>query len=187
MGGAWGYFSGSKRPDRVHMNLPPCPYMRSANFMSLSGFILGPGRHGDGSMLPYISIAPSSFHPSQKPVLGNSTPRPAACRRVILFEGQNARFRVIFPAIARGSFFLIFALILDIAHSQTHSSHLNARFLTILNAAYKVDNIFYSFAARTTKAVTIARIVVFAVINGETVAFFRRHPMAKIYMKSTFY
>src|SRR5206468_2309348 len=39
MGGASGYFSGSKRPDREHMNLDPCPYMRSASFMFLSGFI----------------------------------------------------------------------------------------------------------------------------------------------------
>src|SRR5271166_106044 len=67
MGGASEYFSGSKRPDRWHMNLSPCPYMRSASLMSLSGFILGSGRHGDGSMLPYISIAPSRLHPSQKP------------------------------------------------------------------------------------------------------------------------
>src|SRR5215472_445925 len=39
MGGASEYFSGSKRPDREHMNLDPCPYMRSASFMFLSGFI----------------------------------------------------------------------------------------------------------------------------------------------------
>jgi hypothetical protein len=39
MGGASGNFSGSKRPDREHMNLDPCPYMRSASFMFLSGFI----------------------------------------------------------------------------------------------------------------------------------------------------
>src|SRR5208337_3435563 len=59
MGGASEYFSGSKRPDRWHMNLSPCPYMRSASLMSLSGFNMGSGRHGDGSMLPYMSIAPS--------------------------------------------------------------------------------------------------------------------------------
>src|SRR5215469_11695659 len=39
MGGASGYFSGLKRPDREHMNSDPCPYMRSASFMFLSGFI----------------------------------------------------------------------------------------------------------------------------------------------------
>src|SRR6516165_2203689 len=39
MGGASGNFSGSKRPDREHMNLDPCPYMRSASFIFLSGFI----------------------------------------------------------------------------------------------------------------------------------------------------
>src|SRR6516162_2889762 len=39
MGGASEYFSGSKRPDREHMNLDPCPYMRSASFMFLLGFI----------------------------------------------------------------------------------------------------------------------------------------------------
>src|SRR5271170_8367304 len=39
MGGASGYFSSLKRPDREHMNSDPCPYMRSASFMFLSGFI----------------------------------------------------------------------------------------------------------------------------------------------------
>src|SRR5229473_3580862 len=39
MGGASEDFSGSKRPDREHMSLDPCPYMRSASFMFLSGFI----------------------------------------------------------------------------------------------------------------------------------------------------
>jgi hypothetical protein len=34
--------------------------------------------------------------------------RRAAQRRVVLFEGQKARFRLIFSAIPRGSFFLIF-------------------------------------------------------------------------------
>src|SRR6516165_3087895 len=38
-GGASKYFSGSKRPDKEHMNLDPCPYMRSASFMLLLGFI----------------------------------------------------------------------------------------------------------------------------------------------------
>src|SRR3989304_2743411 len=39
MGGASGYLLGSKLPDKKHMNLSPCPYMRSASFMFLSSFI----------------------------------------------------------------------------------------------------------------------------------------------------
>src|SRR5216683_766861 len=39
MGGASKYFLGSKRPDREQLNLDPCPYMRSASFIFLSGFI----------------------------------------------------------------------------------------------------------------------------------------------------
>src|SRR6516162_11774603 len=39
MGGASGYFSGLKRPEREHLNSDPCPYMRSASFMFVSGFI----------------------------------------------------------------------------------------------------------------------------------------------------
>jgi hypothetical protein len=38
-GGASRYFSGLNRPDKEHMNLDPCPYMRSASFMFLSSFI----------------------------------------------------------------------------------------------------------------------------------------------------
>src|SRR5260370_4016664 len=39
MGGSSGYFSGLNRPDKEHMNLDPCPYMRSASFTFLSSFI----------------------------------------------------------------------------------------------------------------------------------------------------
>src|SRR4029077_3000737 len=39
MGGSSGYSPGPKRPDREHMNLDPCPYMRSASFRFLFDFI----------------------------------------------------------------------------------------------------------------------------------------------------
>ena len=72
------------------------------------------------------------------------------------------------------------------AFSQTHSSHLNARLLTILSAMYKIDNLSDPSAARTIETVPIAWIVVFAVVHGETVPFGRRNSGAQIYMKPTF-
>ena len=64
------------------------------------------------------------------------------------------------------------SLVLDIdirqrAFSHSHS-HLNARLLAILNALYKIDYLSDPSAARTIEAVSIAWIVVFAVVPGET-------------------
>jgi len=82
------------------------------------------------------------------------------------------------------------SLVLDIdirqrAFSQSHS-HLNARLLAILNALYKIDYLSDPSAARTIEAVSIAWIVVFAVVRGETVPLGRRISMPQIYMKPTF-
>jgi len=82
------------------------------------------------------------------------------------------------------------SLVLDIdirqrAFSQSHS-HLNARPLAILNALYKIDYLSDPSAARTIEAVSIAWIVVFAVVRGETVPLGRRISMPQIYMKPTF-
>ena len=59
--------------------------------------------------------------------------------------------------------------------------------LTSLNSKHKSDYISDPSAAGTIKAVSIAWIVVFTVVCGETVAIGRRISMPKTYMKRTFH
>jgi len=68
---------------------------------------------------------------------------------------------------------------------MTHP-HLNAHLLASLNVIYKIDYLFDPSAAGTIEAVSIARIVVFAIVHDETVPLCRRISMPQIYMQPTF-
>jgi hypothetical protein len=63
---------------------------------------------------------------------------------------------------------------------------LNTHLLASLNAIYKIDYLFDPSTAGTMETGSVARIVVFAIVRGETVPFCRCISMPKIYMQPTF-
>jgi hypothetical protein len=64
--------------------------------------------------------------------------------------------------------------------------YLNAYLLASLNVMYKIDYLFNPSTAGTIKAVSVARVVVFAIVRGETVPLCRCISMRQIYMQPTF-
>jgi hypothetical protein len=64
--------------------------------------------------------------------------------------------------------------------------HSNAHLLASLNVMYKIDYLFDPSTAGTMETGSVARIVVFAIVRGETVPFCRCISMPKIYMQPTF-
>jgi hypothetical protein len=64
--------------------------------------------------------------------------------------------------------------------------HLNAHLLASLNAMYKIDYLSDPSAAGTIEAVSMAWIVVFTVVRGETVPLGRLISMPQIYIKPAF-
>jgi hypothetical protein len=64
--------------------------------------------------------------------------------------------------------------------------HSDAHLLASLNVMYKIDYLFDPSTARTIEAVSIARIVVFAIVRSETVSLCRCASMPQIYMQPTF-
>jgi hypothetical protein len=68
----------------------------------------------------------------------------------------------------------------------TTHRHSNAHLLASLNVIYKIDYLFDPSTAGTIQAVSITRIVVFAIVRSETVPLCRCVSMPQIYMQPTF-
>src|SRR5262249_29777015 len=70
--------------------------------------------------------------------------------------------------------------------TRTTHPHSNAHLLASLNVMYKIDYLFDPSTAGTIEAVSIARIVVFAIVRSEVVPLCRCVSMPQIYMEPTF-